>query len=703
MFEAQQILLTFDRSSLARAFLALAAGLFNFIVVFPLFGVEYLSHTYSNEQSFVAIARFLREHWPHTSWFSWWDLGMPLENAYFPVVPYAVAGLSVLTHWSESLTYHNILGFSFVVGPPGIVILVARLTGSAVSGFFAAFVFSCCSVSALVFPEIRVDLGSVWGSQRLRNMLYYGEGPHNIALALLPWLLVLLHSTLEKANKRRSTVSIVRSAAIACALISLGCLLNPFGTVTLLLCSVAMIWFTLSVSVLRLVVIAVSFGILIAGLCSFATSPTLLETIRQQSQFVGGDYRWGLMTLAAIVVISVIAILIRIFGARFNSGIAFSITVALAVALPVTLAYAYDVSIVPQPRRYHLDLEILLCVLLGTLLALIVNSAGAKAALAAMVMLVWSLCIPAQVYFASGLSQGLDIKQTYQYAVAQWAEENTQTGDRLFIGGDAGFLFNVFSTRLQCGNGHQPSTPNFQQAVGVYTVYTGTNAGERDAMISILWLKAFGAKAIFVPPDGTAPTIQPFVKPNKFDGILKRVPSFPSSREAGTLYFVGHKPHSLFRIVEPDAVVHRVPAHGLDVVDLRGFVESIERNADQQVAVTELHPSEWKVRATHMTGKILHVNFNHDAGWEATANGLPFKVEKDALGLMYLRPQCESCEITLQHHDGRLRSVFKAISYFVWAALLALIAIPGQIIKMVWFVIRRSFYSNSATVDTSHT
>ncbi len=93
--------------------------------------------------------------------------------------------------------------------------------------------------------------------------------------------------------------------------------------------------------------------------------------------------------------------------------------------------------------------------------------------------------------FAHDLIRPVEITKTVEYKLTQWTN-HTLPGERTMVGGDAQWLFNVYSDNPQLGAGHEPTAPNFAQQVAVYEIYTGQNAGSRDTEISILWLKAFG-------------------------------------------------------------------------------------------------------------------------------------------------------------------------------------------------------------------
>src|SRR5580700_5202012 len=51
-----------------------------------LFFVDFTNNMQTNAGSFMAISRFILQHWPHLGWFPWWFNGEPFENSYTPML-----------------------------------------------------------------------------------------------------------------------------------------------------------------------------------------------------------------------------------------------------------------------------------------------------------------------------------------------------------------------------------------------------------------------------------------------------------------------------------------------------------------------------------------------------------------------------------------------------------------------------------------
>ena len=158
----------------------------NFVIGSPLFNLGVTDNFQSNELSFPSIARFWWEQRAGPFWFNLWDTGMPLESTYFPLVPWLTAMLHAWTGLDFVRAYHLLLGVAFAATPLFFFLLARRLTQSTLAAAFGTALFCLVSTSAVLIPEIRSDLGSIFYSRRIHGVGFYGEGPHVFSLAFLP-------------------------------------------------------------------------------------------------------------------------------------------------------------------------------------------------------------------------------------------------------------------------------------------------------------------------------------------------------------------------------------------------------------------------------------------------------------------------------------------------------------------------------------
>lgn len=636
-----------------RAIDAFAVALVNLSISAPLLQVTFLDAPQSNETTYMTIAQFLLREWPNVEWFPWWDLGMPIGNTYFPGVPLLLAALHWLTGAEIPRLYHILSAAAYAAGPAGLYLLARALGLARLPALTSGLAWSLVTFSAILFHELRADLGGFDLPRRLRDLVFWGEGPHAIALALLPWALVAAARAIREPASHRIAAALALGAAAAS--------MNAFGAIALIVSSTALLLallphVALSKRLLGAAAAAAAAYLLLAG----ALSPAMLETIRLRSQHVSGAYPWTSAKLGALLALALAVPVLDRAARRCSPATRFAALFLLCFAPLPALHYWFGFALAPQPFRYHAEFEI------GAALA-----AGIAAVHARRFPIVVAILLAAiagrqwTVHYAYAREQVASAHpdHTREIAIARWARRNFPH-DRMMVSGSTGFPFNLFTTTLQTGSGHEPFTPNWHQLVATYAIHSGSNGG-RDAATSLLWLKAFGARAVLVAgPVGGFPEI--FANPKKFDGRLAVLADF----DGWKIYDTGYRRHPLFRVVPAEALVRRPPVHGLDTAELEPFVRAIESSAPVQ-EVVRVHYGHYRLRGDFPKGTALSVAWNYDPGWTASSGSRPIKVERDGIGLIAFRPECSACAVELRFDPGPVRRAARLVSAVAWALLLA--------------------------------
>jgi hypothetical protein len=323
----------------------------------------------------------------------------------------------------------------------------------------------------------------------------------------------------------------------------------------------------------------------------------------------------------------------------------------------------------PQSLRYHLEMEAALCLLavfgLAPLAARLPKplKAAALAAVLGLAVLQWSN-YRAQ---ARELIQTPNLDQTAEYRVAQRLTE--LFGERrVMASGTCSLWLSVFSDTPQLSGGHEPSSPNWMQRVGVFMIYSGMNAGPREGEIAVLWLKAFGVHGVHVPGPESREHDKPFVNPRKFEGLLQVI-----WQEGGdTIYAVPQRSNSLVYVVPRSALVDQQPVHGLDVERIERYVNAIEDAALPLPEVTWRSSHAALIRAELAPDQAVSVQVNYAAGWKATVDGRLQPVSRDGLGLQVIQPDCRGpCEIELVYDGGLERQATRVASIIAMVGVLA--------------------------------
>jgi hypothetical protein len=287
--------------------------------------------------------------------------------------------------------------------------------------------------------------------------------------------------------------------------------------------------------------------------------PSLLQSMAFNAQTAGGAFPWlSPSLLAAVVLLAGFAFLSRLTHGKLPLQLRFFLLFSLLLTAIPTLAYVADWNMLPQSLRYHLEMEAALCLLavfgLAPLAARLPKplKAAALAAVLGLAVLQWSN-YRAQ---ARELIQTPNLDQTAEYRVAQRLTE--LFGERrVMASGTCSLWLSVFSDTPQLSGGHEPSSPNWMQRVGVFMIYSGMNAGPRDGEIAVLWLKAFGVHGVHVPGPESREHDKPFENPRKFVGMLQLI-----SQEGGdTNYAVPHRSNSHVYVVPRSALENQQPVH----------------------------------------------------------------------------------------------------------------------------------------------
>jgi hypothetical protein len=212
-------------------------------------------------------------------------------------------------------------------------------------------------------------------------------------------------------------------------------------------------------------------------------------------------------------------------------------------------------------------------------------------------------------------------------------------------------------------SGHDPFNPNFEvEEAATYAIFSGENAGDRDAETSILWLKAFGCHAIYVPGPSSRVDGKPFNHPYKFDGVLPVL----WHEEDDTIYAVPQRTDSLAHVVPLSAIVKRQPIHGLDTVEVARYVAALDDASLPDAEMTWQDPDHGRIQTMLHRDQVLSVQTTYDKGWIAIANGKPAEVTRDAIGLSVIHADCDGpCAVDFIFDGGLERKICRVVSWMV--------------------------------------
>ena len=638
----------------------------NLLIVAKLFAVQYLVYNGSVEGTFIALSRLMAKYPGQWAWWPFWGCGMPFETAYLPFSHWIVAAFILLTRMDAGRAFHVVMAAVYAGGALSVYWLGLALSRRWLASFVAALLYSCFSFSNLMVPEIRADSGGLWTLRRLRVLVFWGESPHTVAMALLPIaILCFYYAALSRGVKWKIFAGISAAAVV---------LSNAFGIAALGLALICLLVVYAARPWWKAPLVVAAIGVVSYCWVSPWLSPTMLHAIRISAPTAGGDYRYYPVTWMALGVIVagfvlLVAVLRRAGAARH---LQFFLAFAYLQCAIVVTWYAWQIALVPQPSRYQLELDLAmpLAVVFGG--AAILDRLAMRTARVAAAVVIAALAAQS-VYamrYGSTLIQGARPEDLAEYRVAQWMDHNL-AGERAFLGGSASLLYNAVTDNPQVKGSHDQHAVNPFLAIVAFTIYSGMNAGDRDAAYSIFWLKAYGARAVSVPGAQSRDYYKPYTHPGKFDGLL---PVLWRDGET-TIYQVPGRSASLAHVIPASAVVERTPVHGLDTAPAQAYVDALDDPRYPPAEFNWTSLSEARIHATLGPGQVVAVQVTYAPGWEAWSKGQWQPLRKDGLGLMVIEPDCTgSCEISLRYTGGLERLLTRSLSAgaMLFAALFAI-------------------------------
>jgi hypothetical protein len=640
--------------------------LLNVYVCWGLSRVEYLDQMGSIEAAYIGLTRYMLAHWPDFSWFPLWYGGVPAQNAYPPLLNWIVSLLALLRGFSPAHAYHWVTALFYCLGPVTLFALILRLSGSLRAAFIAGAFYSVLSPSEWLMPSVARDTGQ-WHPERLTVLVHWGEGPHVAALALLPLAILFLHLAIERKRAPYFALAAVSFASVA--------LTNWLAAFALALGIVAYLLATLGSGKLGLRDFAFVVLLVIAAYCLALPwiPPSTIAAAQHNSKLSGGDYRQTGDALlrwapAALLLLLVLKLALR----RVPVYLQFAVYFVFLTAVPTLLGEWEHISIIPQPERYHLEMELALALLAGLLLDAALRRLPGRAPLfatatttALLLALVWP-AMSDRGYAQDKLIRTIDITTTSEWRTAQWLNQHWN-GGRVLLPATSAFWLTAFSDTPEFDGAYAQGTTIPVYFMARYVIGTGEATGSHDTEFSILWLKAMGVQAVAVDGPGSTEVYKDFRNPQKFEGVLQ-----PLWRDRGdVLYRVGAST-SLAHVLAQGDLVARTPVNGLDVAQIRPYVAALDdpRYPPAPLEWTSLHSA--KIQTDLPANSAVSIQMSWSAGWHAQINGQALRVFKDGLGFMYILPNATGpASITLDYDGGFEMAAARWISG-ITLALLAL-------------------------------
>jgi len=656
-----------------RRYLAFASAGFlfalNAYICRNLFQAQFIDQRGSTAGAFIAISRWVIEHWNDLTWYPLWFTGIPFFNVYQPGLHVVVAGAASLFHLTPERSYFIIVALIYCLEPVTLYWLCYRVTGWPGCALAAGIAYSLISPSAFLAGIPRHEMGGVWFARRYHTLIYYGESPHDAVLLLIPLAILFLHRAAVDRKRWYFPLACLTIAAIL--------LTNWPGTVGLAMALVAYGLSRLGAEARR-VWITVALASLISYLmaCRWIPLATLLPIFRNAQQSDGTTF--GPVHLWTALAASAALVGLHLLFQRFSIDrwLRFFIFFAFLSGLVALARFWTGLNLLPQGHRWQLEMEMAVigAVALAARPALVRLPTRLRIALLVLLSLGAAFQVRNYRHFARVLTPEQPAQHTIEYRISKWLEANLGNA-RVFVPGSVSIWLDTFTDVPQVAGCCDPSVPSFSHRLAYYTLYSAQNAGDRYIPTALLWLKAYGAQAIAVTGPKSGEFFNPYARPEAFQNALPELWRDGDS----VIYKIPSTSVSLAHVLAASELVTRQPAQGLDTDELAVYVAAIERSRPQ-AEFQWINPHSARVHATLAKGQVVSVQISYDPGWRATVDGVAQPVRGDALGLIVIDPACTgACDIDLKFDEhSRLR----------WAVAAQIL---GLILALAWpFLPRRS-------------
>jgi hypothetical protein len=663
------------REAAKTAAAALALFCINAGLVWRLFRIPYTQYMGSIEAAYVGLARYIVAHFPDLTWFPLWYCGTAYPDTYPPLLHFIVAGVAAAARISPGLAYHIVTAVFYALGPVTVFWAAWRLGAGRVPAWLAALGYSLVSPTCFLVHEVRADSGGWFGPRRLQTLLPYGEGPHLTSLVFLPLAIALLHLALKK---RRPVYYVLAGLALASTVLS-----NWIGAFALALGAGSYLFAGFEGRPLRQWLTAACLAFYAYCIALPYVAPSIVATIRANAPLVGGHFESSPthLAIAAAFAAGFPALAWAMRRARWDAPARFGILFSYGMAFIALSAYWCHFSLLPQPQRYHLEMDMAFWMALALVAGPVYlglprrTAAIAFCALALAAAPIWIH----QLRRARDMEQPVDIQATAEYRVSRWLGEHLP-GRRVFAPGTISFWMNAFSDTPMMNGGFDNGMRNVLLQYIIYQEYFGDKLE-----VGLGWLKAFGVDAIVGGDASSGEFYHPYAHPDKLHSlpVLWR-----DSTEV--IYAVPRGSSSLAHAVRAGDLVAKEPL-SYELNDARAYLAALEDPT--------LPPADFRwtgTGAAHITGNLrpehlLSVQVTFDEGWHARVNGSPRRIWSDKLGQIVIEPRCDgACAVDLVYDGGTELRLARTAS---------VLALAGGALWILLGSIRWRKSSNSATTN----
>ncbi len=615
----------------------------NTFVVWPLFGGEYETNTASIGIAHIINANFFKRF----GWYVWnpfWYAGFPAHLTYPILAPVLYSLPSLLLKISVASSYRLLNALAYVVLPISVFFLTRKISKSLLAATFASLIFAFVpSINYFLIPTfLSIGKGINFIPWQLSVLLDYGEGPHTMSLALIPFAVIAYLSLLKSpTNKKLVATAIITGLVILINLFSAYSLI--FFYLVAFFSEVALGKFTEKLK------ISLLLGILIYGFIAFAYDLSMINALANTG-YIHPENRFHLPELTKLVLLSFVAapILFGIFEIvkskkNLQGKVLLGGWFLIYFAIPF-IYYKFNYWLGSQPNRYLPELNIVSAAILGWIIASLIDKIAkilpqkfylAIATTLSMIVL-FSIYMLSKDYLLAARDFVRD-ERNYQkwpeYKISRWLGDNLEKekGERAYLTGSPAFFANAFADILQIRGDADNGQPNPWWADVSYQLNKGKNS-----LLAINWLKTYGVRYLVVEGSNVSTPYRDFAYPQKFSSLTKK-----AEINGFNIYEIPDNTELFIRLESAGALENIKIENVLDEQSLNHFLEVIsnDKSIDFNYQWWE-NPSKALVKVENANkDDVILFRQNFDQGWQAQVEGKKAKIDKVGPNFMLIKPE----------------------------------------------------------------
>lgn len=628
----------------------------------------------SIEVSYITMGRIVEQLWGKT-WVPFWYLGFPEYIVYTPVLPALVALLhTVGSSWWQA--YRLVTGLGYILAPVSVMLLGWQLSRRWIGGVVAAMAYSVLPTMAYFMDAgVRGDrfAADFLDPRRFTILVRWGEGPHTLALVLIPLVGWAILKWWESGQKRWAVATVAAWVGVG--------LVNAIGMFAASILVVCCVFAQCAISPeglkYKLVRLA---GLMLAtaGCLAWWYNWTFVTVFFGEGggtiKAIMGSFPWGWIGILGAVVGVYWGLRLVIRDVGFGVVVLWT-TVMFGVVATYYWSASSNVAnlrieLLPQALRYTTEMDLGFALLLGVLVGWLCRLGRMSEwvfggmGVVLVIGMVWYVQ-PFVPVAARNAAKETDMTSTGEYTLAQLLAKtvNSKMGERVFVPGNYSFYLNYFNNVwqqrgaiFQASEHPWPDDIHYQMVNGL------------SEEIALDWLKIINARYLVV----TTPRSTELYKEMK---NVQRFESWPvkSELEGNVVYEVPLKKPQAAKVVNVELMQGLGKIDKADSIEeLNAYTHWLEDSSASEATFEQVDSDHYTVTANVGRGEGIVVQMTADNGWHAknVRTGRPVRIGHDGLDFMVLYPMTGHVEIELSH--GRSLDVYIGYTITIFTILFCL-------------------------------